>query len=501
MSANAVPTPPYQGSGLKVADFDGNLRAFLQGAPPLACDAEEKPSQIDYLSDYLLRLGCSSVLVESMYMDRDYVDDVALYYSRNLRSYPNYCTRLHFFVKKLTLQDIHAQVLGATHDKSGIEALLNEAYLGFIVVRPLPAHPIGRTVLRAIATANEEAEDLFPCLRQYVVHLAGLSLKISGLAFQQQDQGVSACAGTAVWSASHRVAPLEDIRVPTSAEINLAATKYIVANGRSLPSQGLGVDHICEAIRAIGLAPTMKWAGDLKTDRPQILTYLKSGLPLVLALRKEGSEVGHAVCCVGARLSPAEHPSKTLFITDASSGLGAIYIHDDRIGPYVLAKLSETANGNTALLIEWPGDPVPEEHTVMAMVVPVPLKLRMSALQLRRGGQWIAAYLAKGHGRLKDQLLLDCRFVKATEYRCQVFGFGMTEQSLLELQTVVRLSRYIGVVALSVGGKPLIDILFDATEIKPNMAMIAIVGRQQLPTDLLTSILFLRDGFGCILLI
>src|SRR5258705_6116095 len=57
------------------------------------------PVQLTYLSAYLSALGCRTVVMESHYVDRDYIDDMSLLYSRSLRAYQNYCGRLHFFTE------------------------------------------------------------------------------------------------------------------------------------------------------------------------------------------------------------------------------------------------------------------------------------------------------------------------------------------------------------------------------------------------------------------
>src|SRR5437762_864388 len=61
---------------------------------------EWPPLQLKYLGNYLSTLGCKTIVVEGHYIDRDYMDDVALFYSRNLRSYPNHCYRLNFFSER-----------------------------------------------------------------------------------------------------------------------------------------------------------------------------------------------------------------------------------------------------------------------------------------------------------------------------------------------------------------------------------------------------------------
>ena len=84
---------------------------------------------------------------------------------------------------------------------------LQNSYLGFSVIRPLPGSPVGRTVLPTFGpTTQLGLRREFASIREYAVHLGGFELKVSGLPFQQQDQGVSACATTALWSSIHVIA-------------------------------------------------------------------------------------------------------------------------------------------------------------------------------------------------------------------------------------------------------------------------------------------------------
>src|SRR5207253_2565934 len=60
-------------------------------------ESEWPPDQVAYLTEYLKQLGCKTIVIERHYVDRDYISDVSLFYSRSLRAYPNYCERWHFF--------------------------------------------------------------------------------------------------------------------------------------------------------------------------------------------------------------------------------------------------------------------------------------------------------------------------------------------------------------------------------------------------------------------
>jgi hypothetical protein len=178
-------------------------------------------AQINYLGFYLKRLGCKTVLIEDHYIDRDFIDDLALFYSRSLRGYPNHCQRLHFFTEDFDDNQWRAVVTDANHgQQEAAGQFLQRAYLGFSVIRPLPGSLIGRTILQTFPPDSSQGHRRdFGATREYRVHLAGFELVVRGLAFQQQDQGVSACATTALWSAIHKVAPMEGLPLATPAAI------------------------------------------------------------------------------------------------------------------------------------------------------------------------------------------------------------------------------------------------------------------------------------------
>ena len=161
-------------------------------------------------------------------------------------------------------------MVGDTGNYDEKTQFLQRAYLGYCVVRPLPGSPIGRTVLVTFGPTTPTDTRSFDAVRDYDVHLAGFKLTIRGLAFQQQDQGVSACATTALWSSLNKVAQLEALAIPTPAEITQAASRYLLSEGRALPSEGLNINQICEAIRGSGLQPLVSRSVSFDQDCAQL---------------------------------------------------------------------------------------------------------------------------------------------------------------------------------------------------------------------------------------
>jgi len=477
----------YPTTDIAVSPFAGDVRSFFP-KPQGLVESEWPPTQVEYLGIYLKEIGCKTILVEGHYMDRDYVYDVALFYSRSLRSYPNYCQRLHFFSQEFDQQTWRSMVVeSASREKAG--KFLRDCYLGFSVVKPLPGSPLGRTVLPTLGPeAKSGAKRFFGAVRPYQVHVAGFELEVVGLVFQQQDQGVSACATTALWSAMHNVTKAEGLTVLTPAEITEAASRYALPTGRALPSEGLTIQQICEATRAAGLQPVLIPSVSLDHDRAQLLAYLSSGFAPVLALQPlSGSGVGHAVCAVGLKISqirPQSNPE--LHFKDRATSVTGIYIHDDRLGPYATAELvswtAENGKIRTAVFIRWPDADVPAEQSLLqAIIVPIPSKLRMSLTRIRALAHGLAQAAAVLFPEFTGHIVFNCRYQLAHDYLANAAKFGLSEDGSYELQCKTVLSRFVGLIEITNEDEPLFDVLLDATETLANPSALAVVSRNGLP--------------------
>ncbi len=476
--------PPQNVTVLPVGSAHEISRLFR--APPGMVEDVWPPVQLTYLSAYLEQIRCATVLIEDHYIDRDYVEDMAVFYVRSLRAYPPYCQRMHFFSESFdetTWRDL--LVRANRGEAENMRQWLQDSYLGFSVIRPLPGSPLGRTV---VATFGPEASGgrrrEFGGSREYAVHLGGFELRVQGLAFQQQDQGVSACATIALWSAIHRVAPMEGLPTMTPAQITEAASRYYLPGGRSLPSEGLTVHQMCEAIRAGGLAPIVIRATSPERDRAQLLGYMRSGLTPVLAANTLSTREGHAVCAVGVKIGEVKpQTDMNLAYRDGATALEGLYLHDDRLGPYASADIynftdPESKSTKTALRIRWPGRKDEADHLLLwAILVPVPPKIRLTMARMRSLGFSIA----DATGVLLDRTVdLNCRYDVASSYRARAFRFDLTDDGAYSLAHTLVFSRYIGLIELSDDEGPLLDVLLDLTETVANPSVLACVVRRSL---------------------
>ena len=472
----------YPSQRIRVHPFNPQFDSLFT-VPPGQIGTDWPPPQMTYMGIYLGSLNCRTIVHERHYIDRHYIDDFSLFYSRSLRDYPNNCQRLHFFSSEFDEE----QWSGFVQRDSGggredVERELAGHYLGFMVIKPLPGSPIGRTVLRTYDRTTRSGQIReFSAIRCYTVSLAGLSLSVRGLAFQQQDQGVSACATTALWSALQRTAPLEHLSSPTPAEITEAASRYMLLGGRALPSEGLHFDQLCEAVRATGLAPVLLTSISPREDRAHMATYLRSGLPVLLGILPMGGGEAHAVCLVGLRWGAVQPPTDpNICYRDGSTAVERIYVHDDRLGPYASAAMkSTTINGGvvTTLELSWPDDKPAEESQLYGMLIPVPVKLRLSAVRLRALAHAVAQTVAVGIPALAG-LEVHTSFCKGASYRAKAYDFNLSLEGLRDFTHETILSRYVGVIELVTDNGPVADVILDATETSPNPGVLAVVRRE-----------------------
>ena len=288
-----------------------------------------------YFEEYFKKLKAKTILAENRYIDRDYLEDFSAYYVRCFASYKRFCTRLHFFSCEFTKDEINDLLRHPEKAAISIEAL-NDSYLGFIVVKPLPKTVIGRTCLK---TYPDENQRHFPVIREYSAHPFGMRLKVKSLAFQEQDQITAACATSALWSAFHGTGKHFQHTLPSPIEITRLATQDNLFSGRVLPNEGLGSLHMARAIKSIGLEPYYVKLPDLGFLKEIVYAYLRGGIPAILGVQLWNCSSQpcrfidrHAVAVSGYRLAKAT-PSSLAFATRASA-ITKIYVHDDQVGPF-----------------------------------------------------------------------------------------------------------------------------------------------------------------------
>lgn len=306
-----------------------------------------------YLADYFHKIGVKTVLIEPEYVDRDYLEDYSRYYSKCFQKYSKWCTRIHFFSSSFTKEEFYKKL--SSPDWATWTNNLQTSYLGFIVLRPIPKTLFGRICL----TIYSELGSFFPVLCEYKAHIMGIEFKVNTLACQEQDNAISACATTALWSAFQGTGKKTLQHTPSPYEITLNA-KNVIGDSRSIfPNRGLLPSQMAYAVKEEGLEPLMVQFSNTSYLKALLRAYLHAKIPVILGftLRFENEEgkyfdsklrkkpIGdHAVTVTGYHLtseikafnmtSISYHKSekdKPMFLR--SSGIDKIYVHDDQLGP------------------------------------------------------------------------------------------------------------------------------------------------------------------------
>lgn len=464
---------------LKIEDFGR--------ADALARVGDARP-QVRYLRCYFAGLNAASVLEEPFYFDRDYLSEFQAFYGVSAREYPNRCKRLHFFSERLTRERVVAAACGDPQ----AQADLQRTYLGFVVVRPIPAAPLGRTVACWYPDADAfTTPRVVTPAREYRCNIAGFTLKVRGLAWQQQDSAVGACATVALWSMLHSSAFDDTHAIPTTADITRFAHRTASLGSRVFPSNGLSLHQMLEAIKEAGLAPVVL-EGDIKAPGEPMFTrerfasscasLIRSGYPVILVGSQGGG--GHAICAVGFRESAASLPSSgAIELQDAK--VQRLYVHDDNIGPNARFEITDS-QGAVALARAapkqwghaWPDPTHPwPAFTPHYIVAAVHDGLRTSPDVLHAVGLRAADAFSRAivHSGLAQGVTLSTRFIRLPAYHEELASrlagapaaLGNARMGLAE--NAPPMSLHVGLVRIGNGATPHLDILYDTTDSDRNV--------------------------------
>lgn len=474
-------------------EFGTTPLAVLLGLQPTLPPDGKGLGQLDYVESHVREIGGQSLLLEETYVDRDFIGDHSVFYSSSLEDPTNRCRRIHFF--SLPPEEIEAkfEAIRKTANEDGRDKYLAackrfsaDCYLGFCVIKPLQASPVGRTVLRPYSNGTKQPGETrkFACTRDYEVHVDGVRLYVNGLAFQQQDMGVSACATTALWSAISKAADFEHIAVPTPADITTLASRYSLPHGRAMPSEGLSVDQMCQAVQGLSLAPALYAIKNIEIAQQYLHTCVLSGLPAVLILKTD--DYRHAVALTGSRNSERV-PKRELLrgVRDVSSELTSVYVHDDRTGPYLRADVVER-DDHIFLDLDLRG-PDPEPWQFTHLLVPMHHKIRLGFAGLREMasfvaseglGLWEATRESQADGG--SPFALQTSIVRSSEYIEQLLtGKPFVEADRVHyLLRTVNFSRYVGVVSLEVVDLGRIDTVLDTTSTSRDVKPLCVIAHR-----------------------
>jgi len=252
--------------------------------------------------------GARMTVIEYRYLDPHYRDEHSAFYSKTFRRYPSVAHRVHFF------RDAPPTALAS--DEVAV-TFSGRDYLGFLVVRPVPAAPVGRVAIRPPAQLEAKLE---ACLVTERANLFGDELKVRCIPFIAQDAQLGVCAHATLWMVSqqHHLRSGSPNHLPSHVAASAPAE---LGFGRPIPSAGLTIYQLSAAATRLGI-PAFAYVLDALPPRESLFRivcrYLNSGLPVIAA----GG--GHAWVLVGYQISE----------TDTGAERIEFIRHDDEVGPY-----------------------------------------------------------------------------------------------------------------------------------------------------------------------
>jgi hypothetical protein len=283
-------------------------------------------------------LGCKTAIFEKEYVDEDYQDEFAAFYSKAFKRYPHRCTRIHFFATSIS-----------PRTQTGFYRYKKD-YLGFVILRPTDLQRVGRTILKP--TIQSPDTQFITCKSPFLAHIYGDRFTVQAMPFIQQDTQVGACAQASLWMLARHMSQQFSRRKFLPSEIN-ALAKANLALGRPLPAEsGLTPIQILDALQSMGFPANMYMrenvdhcshhieaafpiTGKTKKEKEQAIErqrtakladiayrYIESGLPVILGT------ADHAIVAIGHSYD------YTATGTVAIQRIPSFFINNDNTGPY-----------------------------------------------------------------------------------------------------------------------------------------------------------------------
>lgn len=315
----------------------------------------------EYLNEYLNKINVKSYVIEPKYIDRDYIEDYTRYYAKCFKNYYKSCSRILFFKKQFSRETIENEIVRC---KKNIIKSLQNNFVGFIVVRPLPKTFLGKVCLKTID--HNKFNCIYPVLREYKIHFLGIELTVNSLAFQEQDNAIAACATSALWTALHAMGyNWGKFNISSPSEITFNAKQITSDYSKSFfPNKGLQPSQMAHAIKMEGFEPLLCNFVNTSYFKAILRGYMQARIPIIIGITlayldengvtKEGIRrnipIGfHAVTINGYNIDNSikikrfdtgnikthlsVNDNSQLFMY--SSRINKIFVHDDKLGPFI----------------------------------------------------------------------------------------------------------------------------------------------------------------------
>ena len=226
------------------------------------------------------------VYLEYPYVDKAYRDTYYTYFASKLDAFPRNSIRLSFFNRRI--EEDEFRKIAELHS-------IQEAYLGFLAIRPTFPKIIGRNVIHPSAFKNA---DHIGCKVEYNATANCIKFKATGFPHSSQDGETISCAETTVWSIleyfGHKYS---EYKPSLPSQVNAILSRFSFE--RLVPSKGLTASQISYALREYGFGVKIYSKSAYPDNYYRILrAYIESGIPVVGVLQNT-TGTGHAVNIIG----------------------------------------------------------------------------------------------------------------------------------------------------------------------------------------------------------
>lgn len=254
--------------------------------------------------------GVQSVLIEPRYVDPDWRSIHARFYGSLFQRYSPTCHRLHLF----------SAVVKTGDDFSRYQ----DAYKGFTILRSIPSHPVGRTMVLPPPGLGRATF----CWAPQVVHPLGYPLEVRAMPFMSQDGEYFRCSHAVQWMVLHHAHLLRNFPRRLPEEIHLRSQGGLLLT-RQVPSGGLSLPQMLSSLNAMGLSPEKVQLPGGGRDRSRSSTLIS--LPATLCRY------------VNSQMPPIVISERHAWVVTGYCSRGggdshdttSLYVHDDLAGPYV----------------------------------------------------------------------------------------------------------------------------------------------------------------------
>lgn len=424
-------------------------------------------------------LNAKTIVIENDYVSKDFIHDYASYYAFCFEPYPKVCKRVHFFDNVFSEKDFQKIILSKTTDQQEFW----KHYLGFIVVKPIPTTVIGYSVLKTYNSGAEFNERNFWGIREYKVHLYGNELKMSSLAFQEQDSVLAACATTAIWSMLNKAALDFHTILKSPSQITKDADNVSPDGGRLFPNKGLNLLQICQAIFNSGLVSEVKKPDVTLSDKDgkiigKVISnqYLKKilnayspiGIPIILVISvPSGGAPGlHAITVSGFKQNSPTLISPRPEISWLADNIEKFYAHDDQWGPFARIEFMNQYEIETPWTVF---DPSKRATLVTNIVVPIYPKVRISYEEIEvivLGLDRILTFFFDG--KIVADLVWDIKIEYSENFKSQLKVSGLDETEKVAHLTT-SMPKYIWIATCYIAEHKVLEFTFDATDVNSGM--------------------------------